>query len=208
MSTGQNYRDFDLVLCHAYKLGLTEGQEVVGAQRGGKCIGIYIDDERQSSRPPGPRPAGLAANAPSAASPRFKGSTDPVFTAASCIWSVCRQSTLICRRDRALATGYAGGGVFHGNANREVLLAPFLRGRAKITSHFPAGSFGRGLRCSLLTDPWAGYARRSRLAGGQNSRAVKYEFIFARPLSRRRHSAIRFLSAPARIEKIQVQFSK
>ena len=94
---------FDLVLCHAYKLGLTEGQEVVGAKRGGKCIGIYIDDERQSSRPPGPRPAGLAANAPSAASPRFKGSTDPVFTAASCIWSVCRQSTLICRRDRALA---------------------------------------------------------------------------------------------------------
>ncbi len=91
-----------LVLCHAYKLGLTEGQEVVGAKRGGKCIGIYIDDERQSSRPPGPRPAGLAANAPSAASPRFKGSTDPVFTAASCIWSVCRQSTLICRRDRAL----------------------------------------------------------------------------------------------------------
>ena len=84
------------------KLGLMEGQEVVGAKRGGKCIGIYIDDERQSSRPPGPRPAGLAANAPSAASPRFKGSTDPVFTAASCIWSVCRQSTLICRRDRAL----------------------------------------------------------------------------------------------------------
>ena len=94
-----------LVLCHAYKLGLTEGQEVVGAKRGGKCIGIYIDDERQSSRPPGPRPAGLAANAPSAASPRFKGSTDPVFTAASCIWSVCRQSTLICRRDRALVHG-------------------------------------------------------------------------------------------------------
>ncbi len=95
-----NYQQ--LVLCHAYKLGLTESQEVVGAKRGGKCIGIYIDDERQSSRPPGPRPAGLAANAPSAASPRFKGSTDPVFTAASCIWSVCRQSTLICRRDRAL----------------------------------------------------------------------------------------------------------
>ena len=60
-----------------------------------------------------------------------------------------------------------------------------VRGRAKITSHFPAGSFGRGLRCSLLTDPWAGYARRSRLAGGQNSRAVKYEFIFARPLNAR-----------------------
>ena len=104
-----------LVLCHAYKLGLTEGQEVVGAKRGGKCIGIYIDDERQSSRPPGPRPAGLAANAPSAASPRFKGSMDPVFTAASCIWSVCRQSTLICRRDRALevppALRYTGAAI-------------------------------------------------------------------------------------------------
>ena len=61
-----------------------------------------------------------------------------------------------------------------------------VRGRAKITSHFPAGSFGHGLRCSLLTDPRAGYARRSRLAGGQNSRAVKYEFIFARPLKRGR----------------------
>jgi hypothetical protein len=58
-----------------------------------------------------------------------------------------------------------------------------LRGRAKITSHFPAGSFGRGLRCSLLTDPRAGYARRSRLASGQNSHAVKYEFTFARPLT-------------------------
>ena len=57
-----------------------------------------------------------------------------------------------------------------------------LRGRAKITSHFPAGSFDRGLRCSLLTDPRVGYARRSRLAGGQNSRAVKYEFIFVQPL--------------------------
>ena len=74
-----------------------------------KVYGIYIDDERQSSRPPGPRPAGLAANAPSAASPRFKGSTDPVFTAASCIWSVCRQSTLICRRDRALGVAPSAG---------------------------------------------------------------------------------------------------
>ena len=58
-----------------------------------------------------------------------------------------------------------------------------LRGRAKITSHFPAGSFSRGLCCLLLTDPRAGYARRSRLAGGQNSRAVKYEFIYTRPLT-------------------------
>ena len=51
--------------------------------------------------------------------------------------------------------------------------------RAKITSHFLAGPFGRWQRCSLLTDPLAGYARRSRLASDQNSCAVKYEFIFA-----------------------------
>ncbi|MCL5946009.1 MAG: hypothetical protein M1472_04045 [Planctomycetes bacterium] len=25
-----------------------------------------------------------------------------------------------------ITTGYAGGGVFHGNANREVITAPFL----------------------------------------------------------------------------------
>ena len=65
-------------------------------------MGTYIDDERQSPRPPGPRPAGLAANAPSAASQQLKGSTDPVFAAASCIWGLCGQSILIFRRDRAL----------------------------------------------------------------------------------------------------------
>ena len=65
-------------------------------------MGTYIDDERQSPRPPGPRPAGLAANAPSAASQPLKGSTDPVFAAASCIWGLCGQSILIFRRDRAL----------------------------------------------------------------------------------------------------------
>ena len=58
----------------------------------------------------------------------------------------------------------------------------FLRGRAEITSHILAGSFGRGRCCSLLTDPLAGYARRLRLAGGRNSCAIKYEFISARPL--------------------------
>ena len=62
-------------------------------------MGTYIDDERQS-----PRPAGLAANAPSAASQQLKGSTDPVFAAASCRWSLCDQSILILRRDRALVT--------------------------------------------------------------------------------------------------------
>ena len=65
-------------------------------------MGTYIDDERQSPRPPGPRPAGLAANAPSAASQQLKGSTDRVFAAASCIWGLCGQSILIFRRDRAL----------------------------------------------------------------------------------------------------------
>jgi len=59
----------------------------------------------------------------------------------------------------------------------------WLRDRAKITLPFLAGPFARRLRCSLLTDPLAGYARRSRLAGGQNSCAIKCEFIFARPLS-------------------------
>ena len=39
---------------------------------------------------------------PSAASQQLKGSTAPVFAAASCIWSLCGQSILICRRDRAL----------------------------------------------------------------------------------------------------------
>ncbi len=48
-----------------------------------------------------------------------------------------------------------------------------VRDREIITSHFLAGSFGRQLRCSLLTDPLARYARRSRLANGQNSCAIK-----------------------------------
>jgi hypothetical protein len=51
--------------------------------------------------------------------------------------------------------------------------------RAQITSPFLAGPFARRLRCSLLTDPLAGYARRSRLAGGQHSCAIKGEVICA-----------------------------
>jgi len=58
-----------------------------------------------------------------------------------------------------------------------------LRDRAKITSAFLAGSFGRWLCGSLLTDPLAGYARRSRLASNQNLCAINAEFIFARSLS-------------------------
>ncbi|NNM87925.1 MAG: hypothetical protein HKL95_05345 [Phycisphaerae bacterium] len=58
-----------------------------------------------------------------------------------------------------------------------------LRDRAIITSHFPAGSFGRWRRCSLLTDPRLGYARRSRLVSSQNYCAVKPEFIFAQSLT-------------------------
>jgi hypothetical protein len=61
-----------------------------------------------------------------------------------------------------------------------------LRDPAKITSYFPAGSFGRRLRCWLLKDPRAGYARPSGLAGSHNFRlsfsAVKRGFIFARSL--------------------------
>ena len=35
---------------------------------------------------------------------------------------------------RHIATGYAGGGVFNGNANREVIMVPFLRNEIAITS--------------------------------------------------------------------------
>jgi len=69
-------------------------------------------------------------------------------------------------------------------------LADGLRDRAKITSPFLAGPFARRLRCSLLTDPLAGYARRSRLASGQNSCAIKGEVIFARSLSGAGHMGI------------------
>ena len=86
-----------------------------------------------------------------------------------------------------------------------------LRGLAKIKLPILAWSFGRWLRCSLLTDPWAGYARRSRVvplrselrgtspppvsfpkpderfairgASGQNPCAMIGNFILARPLS-------------------------
>lgn len=61
-----------------------------------------------------------------------------------------------------------------------------VRDRAKLTSRFPAGPFARWLHWSLLKDPGAGDAPPSRLASGQNFRqsfiAVKYEFIFSRPL--------------------------
>ncbi len=43
----------------------------------------YVDDERQSPRPLGPRPTGLALNRPSAASRRLKGFTNPVLAADS-----------------------------------------------------------------------------------------------------------------------------
>ena len=74
-------------------------------------MGTYIDDERQSPQPPGPRPTGLAANSPSAASQQLKGSTAPVFAAVACIWALCGQSILIFRRDRAL--GRDGAEMLH-----------------------------------------------------------------------------------------------
>ena len=40
-----------------------------------------------------------------------RGSTDPVFAAASCIWGLCGQSILIFRRDRAL--GRDGAEMLH-----------------------------------------------------------------------------------------------
>jgi|GEM_PF-6727700 len=58
----------NLVLCHAYKLGLADGQRAVGTKRGGKRIDEYFDDKRQSPRPSGSRAAGSAGNGPSAAS--------------------------------------------------------------------------------------------------------------------------------------------
>ena len=96
-------------------------------------MGTYIDDERQSPRPPGPRPAGLAANAPSAASQQLKGPTDPVFAGASCIWGLCGQSILIFRCDRALA----------GHGVKELFFHDFpsftvYRAASSIVTRFPA----------------------------------------------------------------------
>ncbi len=65
---------------------------------------------------------------------------------------------------------------------KKTMIDKRLRDRETITSHFLAGSFVRRLRCSLLTDPLARYARRSRLAVGQNSCAIKCEFILSRSL--------------------------
>ncbi len=48
----------ELVLGRTPKLGLTEIQGVGGAKRGGLCMGTYIDDERQSLLPLGPRQQG------------------------------------------------------------------------------------------------------------------------------------------------------
>ena len=45
-----------LVPCSSHNYGLTEGQGVVGAKRGGLRMDAYVDDERQSPRPLGPRP--------------------------------------------------------------------------------------------------------------------------------------------------------
>ena len=47
-----------LVPCSSHNYGLTEGQRVVGAKRGGLRMDAYVDDERQSPRPLGPRPKG------------------------------------------------------------------------------------------------------------------------------------------------------
>ena len=67
----------NLVPCSGHNYGLTESQGVVGAKRGGLRMDAYVDDERQSPRPLGPRPTGLALNRPSAASRRLKGFYEP-----------------------------------------------------------------------------------------------------------------------------------
>ncbi len=48
----------NLVPCSGHNYGLTEGQGVVGAKRGGLRMDAYVDDERQSPGPLGPRPKG------------------------------------------------------------------------------------------------------------------------------------------------------
>ncbi len=98
-----------------------------------------------------------------------------------------------------------------------------MRVRAKITSRFRAGSFGRGLWSAVSgqrpaislqravvvsagvrgasaggpqpATTMVGYARRSRLAKGQNSCTIKYEFIFARPLNAARQLPLSSLSS-------------
>ncbi len=91
-----------LVLCHSYKLGLTEGQGAVGAKRGGSRMGSYADDERQSPRPPGPRSQGW----PETGHLRRRNGSMGLRTRFSpltpCIWPVSGQSTPICSCDRAL----------------------------------------------------------------------------------------------------------
>ena len=44
-----------LVPCSSHNYGLTEGQGVVGAKRGGLRMDAYVDDERQNPRPSGVR---------------------------------------------------------------------------------------------------------------------------------------------------------
>ena len=50
--------EHSLVPCSGHNYGLTEGQGVVGAKRGGLRMDAYVDDERQSPRHLGPRPKG------------------------------------------------------------------------------------------------------------------------------------------------------
>ena len=53
---GDGFVEVFLVPCSSHNYGLTEGQGVVGAKRGGLRMDAYVDDERQSPRPLGPRP--------------------------------------------------------------------------------------------------------------------------------------------------------
>ena len=59
---------------------------------------------------------------------------------------------------------------------------PGVRRSEKLNIPGLAGSFGRWPRCSLVTDP-RGYAPRSRLANGQNPRAIPGIFSSSKRLS-------------------------
>jgi hypothetical protein len=71
-------------------------------------MGTYIDDERQRPRPLSPRPAGLAASAPPAASHQLNGYTTRFSPLAPCSWGVYGQSILIGRCDRTLGSMWGG----------------------------------------------------------------------------------------------------
>ena len=91
------------VLCHTQNLGLTEGQGVGGAKRGGLRMGTSIDDERQCLQPLGPRQQGWPQTPHLRRRSGSMGLQTRFSPLAPCRWGVCDQSILIFGCDRALA---------------------------------------------------------------------------------------------------------